>query len=276
VGTCKYCGHPVGFLRSAHPECKDRRQKADAAITSYVTQVIMTGGDLVAAEGHIAAVAKESFVPKQELGQLIVSGWETALDRFLDDGLLDEPEEHRLMNVARHFRLAQEQLDQSGAFSKIVKAATLRDLATGVIPNRITSTTPLPVNLQKGEQVVWLFRDTDYLEDKIRREYVGRSQGVSLRVMKGVYYRVGGFRGRPVEHTERVKVDRGLFVVTNKNIYFAGPAKSLRIPYSKIVSFEPYSNGIGIMRDATNAKAQLFLTQDGWFTYNLVSNLSQL
>jgi hypothetical protein len=30
------------------------------------------------------------------------------------------------------------------------------------------------------------------------------------------------------------------------------------------------------MRDAANAKPQFFITGDGWFTYNLVTNLSQL
>jgi hypothetical protein len=57
-------------------------------------------------------------------------------------------------------------------------------------------------------------------------------------------------------------------VVTDKNIYFTGPRKSLRLPYRKIVSFEPFSDGVGVMRDAATAKPQIFVTGDGWFTYN--------
>ncbi len=79
-----------------------------------------------------------------------------------------------------------------------------------------------------------------------------------------------------MEHTERVHVDTGWFVVTDKNVYFAGPRKSVRIPYTKIVSFEPFSDGIGLMRDAASAKPQIFVTGDGWFTYNLVTNLSRI
>jgi hypothetical protein len=94
--------------------------------------------------------------------------------------------------------------------------------------------------------------------------------------MKGVYYRVGAFKGHAVESTERVHIDTGWVVITTKNIYFAGPQKSVRIPYAKIVSFEPFSDGIGLMRDAATAKPQIFVTGDGWFTYNLVTNLSQL
>ena len=52
------------------------------------------------------------------------------------------------------------------------------------------------MNFQKGEQIVWAFPGADYLEDKTKRQYVGGSQGVSIRVMKkAVYYRVGAFKG---------------------------------------------------------------------------------
>ena len=64
-------------------------------------------------------------------------------------------------------------------------------------------------------------------------------------------------------------------VVTNKHLYYHG-AKAFRIPFSKIVSYEPFSNGIGITRDAANAKMQTFVTGDGWFTYNLISNINSL
>lgn len=96
---------------------------------------------------------------------------------------------------------------------------------------------------------------------------------MSIRVAKGLYYRVGAFKAQAVDRTERVHVDTGLVAVTDKHIYFGGPLKSLRLAYAKIVSFQPFSDGIGVIRDASNAKSQLFITGDGWFTYNLVTNL---
>jgi hypothetical protein len=152
----------------------------------------------------------------------------------------------------------------------------LRDLLNGVIPNRMRFDGNLPLNLQKGEQVVWAFEQVDYLEEKTRRQYVGGSRGISVRVVKGVYYHFGGFRGHAIDRTERVHVDTGLVAITTKQIYFAGAKKAFRIPYTKIVSFEPYSNGVGIMRDAASAKPQLLVTHAGWFTYNLVTNLARL
>src|SRR5262249_11611448 len=148
----------------------------------------------------------------------------------------------KLVEFKNRFSLAEADLDRNGAFTKIVKAGVIRDVLNGVIPRRMKVEANLPINLQKDEEVVWAFPGCEYLEDKTRRQYVGHSQGVSFRIMKGVYYRVGGFRGEPIDKTERVHVDTGTVVVTNENIYFAGPIKALRVPYAKIVSFQPFSD----------------------------------
>lgn len=53
-------------------------------------------------------------------------------------------------------------------------------------------------------------------------------------------------------------------------------SRRFRIKYDKIVAFEPYSDGIGVQRDAVTAKPQSFVTDDGWITYNLITNLAQM
>lgn len=134
----------------------------------------------------------------------------------------------------------------------------------------------LPFNLQKSEKVVWVFQGVNYYEEKTRTRYVGGSHGVSVRIAKGLYYRTGAFKGERVQTSETVHANTGLLGVTNKHIYFAGPSKRFRIAYNKIVAFEPFSHGIGVQRDAQTAKPQSFLTGDGWFTYNLITNLAQM
>ena len=46
--------------------------------------------------------------------------------------------------------------------------------------------------------------------------------------------------------------------------------------YDRIVDFEPYSDGFGIMPDAQTARPQAFKTGDGWFAYNLAVSLYQM
>ena len=143
-------------------------------------------------------------------------------------------------------------------------------------PKRFATNVNLPLNLKKDEQLVWAFAITSYLEDRTRRQYVGSSAGVSIRIVKGVYYHASAFKGNPVDVAERVHVDSGILAITDKNIYFYGPRKTMRVPYNKIVAFYPFSNGFGIVRDAASAKPEIFVNGDGWFSYNLVTNLAKL
>lgn len=283
MGNCTYCGKPAGFLRGKHAECEEHHQQRERAIQGgrqriavEVLRAIKGSDNFDILEKTIAEIEQSSFVPPTERKALLTKGWENSVEQFLEDGILDTTEEKRLVEFKERFALSQSELDRNGALTKTAKAAVLRDVLNGVIPQRMSVDGNLPINLQKGEQIVWAFSGSKYLEDKTRRQFVGSSQGVSIRVMKGVYYRAGAFKGQAVEHTERVHIDTGWVVVTNKNIYFAGPQKSVRLPYTKIVSFEPFSDGVGIMRDTATAKPQIFVTGDGWFTYNLVTNLSQI
>ena len=47
------------------------------------------------------------------------------------------------------------------------------------------------------------------------------------------------------------------------------------IVIKNVVNFTPFKDGIGLFRDAANAKPQNFQTGAGWFTYNLITNLAR-
>ena len=276
MGNCIYCGNPAGFLRKTHKDCKQKHEQGRSEIVSLVGKVGAEGGDLKQLESSIARVASTSFIDTESLKPLVASGWEKAVDLAFDDGLLSEQEESALSELKEHFGLSQQILDRTGAYSKLVKGAVLRDIMNGNLPERMKIDGNLPFNLQKTEKVVWVFQNVNYYEEKSRTRYVGGSQGVSIRIAKGLYYRTGAFKGERVQTSETIHADTGLLGVTDKHIYFAGPSKRFRIAYSKIVAFEPFSDGIGVQRDAQTAKPQSFQTGDGWFTYNLITNLAQM
>ena len=75
---------------------------------------------------------------------------------------------------------------------------------------------------------------------------------------------------------EQGKEDTGLFGITNKHVYFSGNETGFRIKLDKIVSTQPYDDGIGILKDGVRAKPLIFKTGDGWFTFNLIQNLTKL
>ena len=102
--------------------------------------------------------------------------------------------------------------------------------------------------------------------------------GVSFRVAKGVYIRPSAFRGRPVESTSMRHTDSGALGITTKHIYFKGQRKSFRVRLEKIVSFEPYQDGLGIMRDTARAKPEIFRLGgiDAWFLLNIIDALMSM
>lgn len=276
MGICIYCGKPAGFLRKKHRECEEKRNKGMTEMVRLAKEAALGMHPIEGLSNELAGIAENSFISSEQIRETLISGWEQAVSHFLEDGNLEIQEEDRLTSFAEHFALTQEDLDKNGAYTKFVRGAVLRELMEGKIPKRCQPVGALPFNFQRSETLIWIFNNVAYYEDKTRRRYVGGSQGVSLRIAKGLYYRVGSFRGHPVETTERVHVDTGILAVTTKHIYFHGSTKSFRVRFDKIVSFTPYSDGIGIQRDASTAKPQVFVTGDGWFTYNLLVNIANI
>jgi hypothetical protein len=276
MGDCKFCGQPAGLLRKRHKECEQKHDTGWASMVGDCRLAALGEGDSGTLQQRLSETATANYIEADKTKDAMVEGWGLAVEQFLNDSSLDENEEKKLVGFKERFGLSREMLDLNGSWTKVVKGAVIRDLLSGIVPKRVTIKGSLSFNFQANEELVWLFTDVAYYEDKTRRQYVGGSSGVSMRIAKGLYYRESTFRGHPVETTERVHVDTGTLAVTTKHVYFGGPSKSFRIRHDKIVSFTPYSDGVAIQRDAQTAKPQIFVTGDGWFTHNLLANIGNV
>lgn len=276
MGQCIYCGQDAGMLRKYHKECKEKHESGLAQIAEKAANGAIQATNLEALETQLNTISQASFIPPELRKKELIKAFERAVEMALEDEVITSDEEDALDAYKTHFKLEQSELNNYGAYTKLVQAGVLRDLMEGKIPQRIDVKGQLPFNLQKSEQLVWVFQNVKYYEERKRTTYIGGYKGVSIRIAKGVYYRTGGFRGNPTVTTTTVHIDTGLLGITTKYVYFAGGSKSFRVPYKKIVSFTPYSDGFGLQRDAMTAKPQSFVIGDGWFVYNLVSNLAQL
>ena len=245
-------------------------------ISTQAGRAALATGDGGAALQELDNTLRRTSMSNTDRRHLLVRAWETAVEKTLEDGLLSLDEESALHEYLDHFGLTQEDLDANGAQTTLVQAAVIREVTQGIIPQRQNIQGRVPFNLMKSEQLVWVIQGVDYLETVVRRERQGTSHGVSIRVAKGLYYSPRQFRSRPIEWEETVQADTGTLGLTTKHIYFAGSRKKFRVRYDRIVSFDPYDDGFGVMRDAQTAKPQTFRTGDGWFPYNLATNLAQL
>ena len=264
---------------------------ADAADGDAAAQLERAATDRLMLDARLAAVAvedadthlnelsdsiQEAGIGPAESTALLARAWEAAVEAALEDGLLSLDEENALNRYMGHFSLTREQMNRNRMLTQVIKAAVIRDITEGIVPERQTIAGRIPFNLMKSEKLVWVMDDVDYYEVQTRRENRGSSHGLSIRVARGVYYRPGTFRSRTVEWDETVHADTGLLGFTTKHLYFSGGKKKFRVRYDKIVDFEPFSDGLGIMKDTQTAKPQSFKTGDGWFAYNLAVNLAQM
>lgn len=224
-----------------------------------------------------AQIGYESIVFK-----LLSDGWEAAIEEAFEDNLLSQEEERALTRFRDHFSLDDdfvskkgERIRQSAILSrkskKIEQGAILREVFEGRVPAKTPS--DLRFNFTKKETLVYQCKGVDYYEWVTQSRIKGSSHGLSIRVAKGLYYRPSTFSAG-VEKTENNEyLATGDLAITDQHIYFVSSMISFRIPYKKIVSFEPYSDGLGVQKDGVRAKPQTFMTDDGWFLYNLVTNL---
>jgi|SRR5580692_2940621 hypothetical protein len=102
-------------------------------------------------------------------------------------------------------------------------------------------------------------------------------------------------KSEPAFHLDLRYLDNGFFVLTNKNMYFAGQRTTFRVPYNSILRFKAYPDGLGFFRSIGAGREEIFTVVNpnltplsglryfpknavtlhvGWFLYNLVTFLT--
>lgn len=197
-----------------------------------------------------------------------------AAENYMKDGLLSDNEQQRIDEFMNTFNISTTNLPakyQDSELSRIEQTKILKQLQHGIIPHNNVST---PILLGKSESLLWSYDGVTMWQEKVKREMVGSYSGFSFRVMKGVTYRTGGFRGHPVETSYMDNMGIGKLCVTNKHIIFMGRERSIKVPYSKIIGINPYSDGMEVQRDGNNVKRLAFQGFDCSFVLNVLSILN--
>lgn len=213
--------------------------------------------------------ARNRGIEEHEIQKYSVHLVENQIGEYLRDNIIDEQEENEIKNMMERFGLTSSDFLESKPYTMLLQSIILRDLQNGIdISNRVDPG-EVPVLLGKNEYVVWGYSDINAYEEKTGKRYEGGSQGVSIRICKGVYYRVGASKGYAVDYTYTNPLGRGVLVVTNKNIIFIG-AKALKFAINKIISFKAYKDGIELQKEGVRAKPTTFIGFDPWFISNLL------
>ena len=129
------------------------------------------------------------------------------------------------------------------------------------------------LTLQKNEIVHWQQPCFEMAERVVKREYVGGSKGVSVRVMKGLSVSFGKQRGKFESETGIVKISNGNFIVTNKRLIYTSNKKSFAHPYEKILSIVHFEDGIGITTPSGTIRTIGYSTDNQPIIEAIISNV---
>jgi hypothetical protein len=273
VGTCRFCGQPAGFLKRQHKECRLRHDEAASKITEFFVKALGSSMDPSRFRTMTEEIAHNNLISDKEIRELAITGLQKMITSASTHEAMSEEEDQRISGLCNTFNIQVNELGDSGM--RFAKSQILRRLDEGKFPSGV-HLTGIPINLERNERPIWLFNNVRYSTIRQRTRYVGASQGMSIRVMKGVYYRAGAFKGEPIRTEHLSEEGRGILVITSHNVYFWSPLKAFKIPLKKILAMQPYSNGIQLTRDGANAKPQLFDLDDPLFACDAIARLSHL
>lgn len=115
-------------------------------------------------------------------------------------------------------------------------AAISAILMAGRIPE--VNIVDLPLVLPKNEHPIWCYTGVQEIEQASRRRHVGGSQGVSIRLMKGISFRVGAMQGTSVSESYERAVDTGIVILTTDHLFFIGQSDTDVLELKSLIFFD--------------------------------------
>ena len=148
----------------------------------------------------------------------------------------------------------------------IMPAGALDQIRQGIIPTMRTD------RIMPSDGEVCHFSERAIIvTEKTRKRYVGRSNGFSFRVCRGVTYRTGQNRGTPIEETYTEK-NKGLLYVTNKRIIFVSDKNAFDKKLKSLTAITPYSNAVQFQ---FSSKTYTVMVPDGGIINSLISLINK-
>lgn len=123
----------------------------------------------------------------------------------------------------------------------------LTEIQTGKL--NIKSNTPSPVILKKNENLSIVMYNVSLEEPRSVRQTHAAYGGPTIRVAKGVSFRLGGASARSESHEEIRVVDQGTLILTSKRLIFIGSKRTTNIDLRKIMAIEAYTDAIESQRE---------------------------
>lgn len=239
---CNNCGKDLGFFSffSKAKCCQECDNKLKQELLDIQKQII---DNKSVQEGQIATLMKYD---KNEL----LAMYSNIYEELIKDKELEEEEIEALSKLQLGLNLSNEEINYEDKVRPYIYVNEIRK--EGKLPVASLEIADLEGPILKKSEVVHFAVNALLKEIRaISLGYSGGSHGVSIRIAKGISYRVGAHRGQLVKEDRLVPVSQGILIVTNQRLLLhpLPGNKLVNIPLDKILSYHCYENGIEIFKE---------------------------
>ena len=239
---------------------------------------------------HLQSLANQKAWNAAKLKEKALACVAPILQKALDDGLISQLEEDKILSFCQAFGLNPDEFDQATK-NLFTKASILRELSHGEIKQHFDSL-DLNFTLIDSEIPIWMFDQVPMAEVKTQKAFTGSTQGTSVEQFagisknKGLFNRKGNFAGRSVQvqnqkHNGKL-VDEDVVeskgqasvLITSKHLYFQAGHDLRRIELAKILSLQPSNTEVAVYYEA--GKTLFFAPEDLRFFVNVIRHLIKI
>lgn len=179
-------------------------------------------------------IKKEHNLTDKDVERYNLAGFKIFFDKITDDSRITEAERKELVKIYSDLNLPTDNLAYNQ--SDFNKYYTLHLIDKGKLP---TIDVPnLNVNLSNGEKLHYVNKAFIVKNKSVTKSYNYSGFSASIKIAKGLRYRVGNVKINPQKVNVMMTEDAGTFYLTTKNLGYIGLNKHLSIPYDKISSLD--------------------------------------
>ncbi|HHW61497.1 MAG TPA: hypothetical protein GX404_06295 [Syntrophomonadaceae bacterium] len=193
---------------------------------------------------------------------------QACLDEAVSDQRLSPDEEEELMQIAINLGITPQLDDKTERVLQKFRLFWL--IENGDIP-----AIDVDIKLQKNEVCYFTARADWYEYRRVTRRVRYGGPSVRIKVVKGVYWRMGDMGVRTLSDDELTHIDAGIIYLTNKRLIFIGRTQNKTIRLNKILDFNIYKNGVDIQKETGKSPFIKFKDNVDVFALILARLLSQ-
>ena len=263
---CMECGHslesePVEYIPPPNPTWKDLCPACNSSpLQPQIHKGVLSTKELLECD-YCGAIflKKESKYKLKDIYDKQCQFWQKYHNKTLSEaewtrigkGGISNEEQQILEKKERE---KKQLLEQQAAQNDLVTFVNQLDQGT-------INLTPIPnppIILKKNETAYLVLGNMALHEPRAVRQTYGGYAGPTIRVAKGVSFRVGSVAARSESHDELRNIDQGSLVLTNKRLIFTGSKRTVNIDLKKIIAIEAYKDGVASQRE-NKQKTEYFI-----------------